>query len=66
MIDGYLQNFFTERLFREINENGSKSSLNNLCADAFSDYKGPNLCAYNIARAFAEVKDQLGVGLGKD
>ena len=58
-VDGYLQNFFTERLFKEINEHGSQTKLNNLCAQAYPEYSGPDHCAYNIARGFAEVKDQL-------
>ena len=56
-IDGYLQNFFSERLFREIKEHGSKSKLNILCEGAYHEYKGPDYCAYNIARAFADVKN---------
>ena len=33
--------------------------MNRVCKNAYSDYKGTNHCAYNIARSFADTKSFL-------
>ena len=54
--DGYLYNEFIITLLKSIAAEGSASKYNKVCDMAYPDYKGGNVCAYNIARSFGEAK----------
>ena len=57
--DGYLYIEFIYTLLRNIAENGAASKYNKICRNAYLEYQGENICAYNVARSFTDAKQFL-------
>lgn len=53
LTDSYLYHEFIQTLLKSIEAEGSKSKYNKFCYFAHKEYKGKNICAYNIAKAFS-------------
>ena len=50
---------FTMTFLKSVAEKGAESKYQFLCREAYQEYTGPNICAYNIARSFVKVKQFL-------
>ena len=66
LTDGYLYNDFIQILFKDVSINGSASKYTKICENAYPEYKGGNVCAYNVARSFSEAKQFLESEVSKN
>ena len=64
MIDNYNFVDFVERLILDIESNSETSSFNRICENA-NDYKGKDVCAYNLAVAFSQAHEHLSKNLSR-
>ena len=63
--DGFLYNEFIQTLLKSVSKDGEASRFNKVCQKAYPEYKGENICTYNIARSFSDAMRFLESNVSK-